>query len=66
MEQYERVKDTVSTLLDELMHCVPREAVNGWEIPKIHEQLYIAAYILMFEAHCNQYSSPAEHNHIEL
>ena len=65
-EQYERVKDAVSTLLLELVTCVPRETGNGWEIPKIHEQLHIPCYIQMFGAHRNLHTGPAENNHIAL
>jgi hypothetical protein len=65
-EQYEIVKDAVSTLLHELIHCVPRETGNGWNIPKIHEQLHVPCYIQMFGAHRNLHTGPAEHNHIEL
>jgi hypothetical protein len=65
-DQYERVKDAISILLNELVTLVPRETGNGWNIPKIHEQLHIAFFILMFGAHRNIHSGPAEHNHIEL
>ena len=64
--QYESVKDAVSTLLLELVSCVPRETGNGWDIPKIHEQLHIPCYIQMFGAHRNLHTGPAENNHIEL
>ncbi len=66
VEQYESVKDAVSTLLGELISCVPRETGNGWDIPKIHEQLHIPCYIQMFGAHRNLHTGPAENNHIAL
>ena len=65
-DHYELVKDAVSTLLDELISCVPRETGNGWDIPKVHEQLHIPCYIQMFGAHRNLHTGPAENNHIEL
>ena len=64
--QYELVKDAVSTLLHELIYCVPRETGNGWDIPKVHEQLHVPCYIRMFGAHRNLHTGPAENNHIEL
>jgi hypothetical protein len=66
VDQYEAVKDAVSTMLHELINCVPRETGNGWNIPKIHEQLHVPCYIQMFGAHRNLHTGPAEHNHIEL
>jgi hypothetical protein len=65
-EQYEIVKDAVPTLLHELINRIPRKTDNGWDIPKIHEQLYVPCYIQMFGAHHNLHMGPAEHNHIEL
>ena len=65
-DHYELVKDAVSTLLDELITCVPRVTGNGWDIPKVHEQLHIPCYIQMFGAHRNLHTGPAENNHIEL
>ena len=62
----EVVKNAVSTLLDELVSCVPRMKGNGWKIPKVHEQLHVPAYIQMFGAHRNLHTGPTEHNHIEL
>jgi hypothetical protein len=44
-EQYEIVKDAVLTLLHELINCVPQETGNGWNIPKIHEQLHVHTII---------------------
>ena len=64
--QLEIVKNAVSTLLDELVSCVPRMKGNGWSIPKVHEQLHVPAYIQMFGAHRNLHTGPTEHNHIEL
>ena len=64
--QLENVKIAVSTLLDELVSCVPRLKGNGWNIPKVHEQLHVPAYIQMFGAHRNLHTGPTEHNHIEL
>ena len=64
--QLESVMEAVSTLLDELVSCVPRMKGNGWNIPKVHEQLHVPAYIQMFGAHRNLHTGPTEHNHIEL
>ena len=65
-EQLESVKQSVSTMLDELITCIPRFKGNGWSIPKIHEQLHVPFYIQMFGAHRNLHMGPTEHNHIEL
>ena len=64
--QLEVVNNAVSTLLDELVSCVPRMKGNGWSIPKVHEQLHVPAYIQMFGARCNLRTGPTEHIHIEL
>ena len=66
VDQLEQVKTAVSTMLHQLITCIPRLQGNGWNIPKIHENLHIAFYILMFGAHSNMYTGPTEHNHIEL
>jgi hypothetical protein len=66
MDQYENVKQAVSTMLDELITCIPRFKGNGWNIPKVHEQLHVPFYIQMFGAHRNLHTGPTEHNHIEL
>ena len=66
MEQLDHVKTAVSTMLDELITCIPRFKGNGWNIPKIHEQLHVPFYIQMFGAHRNLHTGPTEHNHIEL
>jgi hypothetical protein len=65
-EQMENVKVAVSRMLEELITCIPRYTGNGWNIPKIHEQLHIPYYIQMFGAHRNLHTGPTEHNHIEL
>ena len=64
--QLDTVNHAVSTLLEELVSCVPRLRGNGWNIPKVHEQLHVPAYIQMFGAHRNLHTGPTEHNHIEL
>lgn len=64
--QLECVMESVSTLLESLISCVPRMKGNGWNIPKVHEQLHVPAYIQMFGAHRNLHTGPTEHNHIEL
>ena len=64
--QLQSVMDAVATLLGELVSCVPRMTGNGWNIPKVHEQLHVPAYIQMFGAHRNLHTGPTEHNHIEL
>lgn len=66
IESLDSVKTAVSTMLDELVTCIPRLKGNGWNIPKIHEQLHVPFYILMFGAHRNLHTGPTEHNHIEL
>jgi hypothetical protein len=65
-EDLEAVKGAVSTMLGELISCIPRYKGNGWNIPKIHEQLHVPHYIQMFGAHRNLHTGPTEHNHIEL
>jgi hypothetical protein len=65
-EQLETVQSAVSTMLNELMACIPRFKGNGWNIPKMHEQLHVPYYIQMFGAHRNLHTGPTEHNHIEL
>ena len=65
-EQYEVVKSAVSTLLHELITCIPRLKGNGWNIPKVHEQLHVPYYILRYGAHRNLHTGTTEHNHIDL
>ena len=65
-EQLESVKDAVSTMLHEVTTCIPRFQGNGWNIPKIHEQLHVPYYIQMFGAHRNLHTGVTEHNHITL
>ena len=65
-EELESVKDAVSTMLHEVTTCIPRFQGNGWNIPKIHEQLHVPYYIQMFGAHCNLHTGVTEHNHITL
>ncbi len=48
------------------MPCIPCFKGNGWNIPKMHEQLHVPYYIQMFGAHRNLHTGPTEHNHIEL
>ena len=62
----ETVKDAVSTMLHEVITCIPRFKGNGWNIPKIHEQLHVPYYIQMFGAHRNLHTGVTEHNHITL
>ncbi len=66
VDQLEAVKDAVSTMLHELITCIPRFKGNGWNIPKIHEQLHVPFYIQMFGAHRNLHTGVTEHNHITL
>lgn len=65
-EQYEVVKTAVSTLLHELVTCIPRLRGNGWNIPKVHEQLHVPFYILRYGAHRNLHTGTTERNHIDL
>ena len=66
IDQLETVKDAVSTMLHEVVTCIPRFKGNGWNIPKIHEQLHVPFYIQMFGAHQNLHTGVTEHNHITL
>ncbi len=66
VDQLEAVKDAVSTMLHELITCIPRFKGNGWNIPKIHEQLHVPFYIQMFGAHRNLHTGVTEHNHTTL
>ena len=65
-DQFETVKTAVSTMLHKLVSCIPWLHGNGWNIPKIHEQLHVAYYIHMVGAHSNLHTGPTEHNHIKL
>ena len=66
VDELESVKDAVSTMLHEVITCIPRFKGNGWNIPKIHEQLHVPYYIQMFGAHRNLHTGVTEHNHITL
>ena len=58
-------KNAIWVLTNCLKTLFPRTIGQNWRIPKIHEQLHIAAYIVLFGAHRNMHTGPQEHNHIE-
>ncbi len=57
-------KEAITTTIDMLKRLFPRTEGSQWNIPKIHEQEYIAENIQLFGAHQNIHTSPQEHNHI--
>jgi hypothetical protein len=60
---FETAKNAIWVLVNRLKTLFPRKLL--WNIPKLHEQLHIAMYILLFGAHRNMHTGSAEHNHIE-
>src|SRR5687768_3613859 len=62
-EAFETAKTAIWVLTHRLQTLFPRKLL--WKIPKLHEQLHIAMYILLFGAHRNVHTGSAEHNHIE-
>jgi hypothetical protein len=66
LDEYEVTKTAIAKMLDTLVTCMPRLKGNGWQIPKMHEQLHVAHNILLFGSHKNIHTGPTEKNHIEL
>lgn len=64
--QFEAAKTAIAKMLNELVNCMPRLKGNGWDIPKMHEQLHVASNIMLFGSHKNIHTGPTEKNHIEL
>lgn len=62
-EAFQTAKTAIWVLTNRLQTLFPRKLL--WKIPKIHEQLHIVMYILLFGAHRNMHTGSAEHNHIE-
>jgi hypothetical protein len=65
IEALQSAKNAIWVLINRLKMLFPRTKGECWKIPKIHEQLHTAIYILLFGAHRNLHTGSAEHNHIE-
>jgi hypothetical protein len=64
--EYASAKQAIAKMLQELVNCMPRLRGNGWDIPKMHEQLHVASNINLFGSHKNIHTGPTERNHIDL
>jgi hypothetical protein len=64
--EYDVAKKAIAKMLQELVNCMPRLRGNGWDIPKMHEQLHVASNIYLFGSHKNIHTGPTERNHIDL
>src|SRR5687768_14261965 len=60
---FQTAKTAIWVLVNRLKTLFPCKLF--WNIPKLHEQLHIAMYILLFGAHRNMHTGSAEHNHIK-
>ena len=65
IEASQTAKQAIWVLTNRLKELFPCTIGQLWNIPKLHEQLHIVAYILLFGAHRNMHTGPQEHNHIE-
>ena len=63
---YEMAQQSISNFMKELHTYLPRVLGQGWDTCKFHEMVHIAMNILLFGAHRNVHTGPAEHNHIAL
>ena len=62
----EAARKAIRVMLGQLIKLWPREEGNGWEIPKLHEQLHVPDDIERNGAPQGSHSGPTEHNHIRL
>ena len=56
----------IRVMLQKIMQLWPRPGGQGWEIPKMHEQLHVPADIERNGAPQGSHTGPTEHNHIRL
>ena len=48
IEEVREASTLLSTLIESIKHCFPRERGNGWQIPKIHSLAKMLYYMLKF------------------
>ena len=65
-QAYEQAQQSITNFMSELHLYLPRLLGQGWDTCKFHEMVHIALNIVLFGAHRNVHSGPAEHNHISL
>ena len=65
-EAYNMAQTSITNFMTELQTYLPRVLGQGWDTCKFHEMVHIAYNIVLFGAHRNVHSGPAEHNHIAL
>ena len=61
----EDARDSIRAMLHELIEFWPRLKGNGWEIPKVHEQLHIPDDIDRHGCPNNTITTRTEHHHIQ-
>ena len=65
MDALEIANEAIRVTVKMLKVLFPCTKGCEWNIPKMHEQLHVAANILLYGAHRNIHTGPQEHNHIE-